>query len=160
MERLQYIRDRLIEFWDYELKLVQQAMGFRFPAQLVFDRMVLTDESSTLKMLMDLADRGYISLESLQDEFGLIPEIEQVRIRREDRARKKGMMIDRAGPYFAGEKTHDYKKAFIPTGTVTPSELGVELDEKQRGQKAPLEMTADLAPKTAPAGAPKGQPGQ
>lgn len=143
---------------------MQQAMGFRFPAQVVFDRMVLTDEAAEKQLLINLADRDLISHETLMERFGETPEIEQVRIRREARRRRDGMAPPKASPFHTPQQEHEYKKLFIQQGTVTPSEVGVEMDPKKDGEKPPVEMSADFAPKpapgAAPSGKPKGQPGQ
>jgi len=46
VERLQYGRDLLIRFWSNEIRIVQQAMGFRLPAQVVFDQQTLTSPTA------------------------------------------------------------------------------------------------------------------
>jgi hypothetical protein len=158
-ERLQYGRDVLTAFWEEEIRLVQKAMGFRFPATLTFDRMVLSDEAAEKQLLINLWDRDLISDESIQERFKETPEIEEVRVRREMRKRDAGQLPPKASPFHVAEKDHQKKMAFIATKTVTPSEVGVELDEKKAGEKSPAEVEADLAPPPAST-APKGQPGQ
>lgn len=160
-ERLQYGRDVLKGFWDEEIRIVQKAMGFRFPATVRFDRMVLTDEAAEKALLIQLADRDLISVETLQERFGEDPAIEQVRIRREHRQRKAQQMPAKASPFHTADKDHELKKIVASSGSVTPSELGVQLDEKKPGQKSPLQMQADSKMNTKLAGKkPKGQPGQ
>ena len=56
IERLEYGREVLAAFWRKEIKIIQKAMGFRFPAELHFDSIVLSDEAAQKKLLMDLAD--------------------------------------------------------------------------------------------------------
>ena len=46
VERLQYGRDLLVKFWQNEIELVRRAMGFRYPAEVHFDQMSLSDESA------------------------------------------------------------------------------------------------------------------
>lgn len=150
VERLQYGRDILARFWANEIRIVQQAMGFRLPAQIVFDQQTLTDEASLQRLLIDLADRGLISEEALQERFALIPEIERVRIRRETRMRRDGNMPFRPGP-FVNDTNEAVKKIFAQTGQMSPSDFGIEA------------TMAEPAPR--PGGAPteeqpKGQPGQ
>ena len=50
-------------------------MGFRLPAEIHFDSIVLSDESAQKKLLMDLADRGILSDETLLERFREIPTI-------------------------------------------------------------------------------------
>ena len=99
VERLQYGRDLLTMFWEEEIRMVQKAMGFRFPATLVFDQMTLSDDSAEKQLLINLADRDLISWESVVERFGESPEIEQVRLRRESRKRRDGQLPEKAGPF-------------------------------------------------------------
>lgn len=145
-ERLQYIRDILIGFWNVEIRIVQKAMGFRFPAQVTFDRMVLTDEASELALLIQLFDRLGISQESLQDRFGLIPDIEKVRIRREHAARQQGTVPPKAGPFHDGQPDLTLKKQFVQQGTIAPSQVGLNLPDKKPGEETPTEHHVSTAP--------------
>lgn len=146
-ERLQYGRDVLAAFWEEEIRYVQKAMGFRFPATLVFDRMTLSDEAAEKKLLLDLADRDLISWESLIERFGETPEIEAVRLRREGRKRKDGQMPTKVGPYHTDQK-FDLLKTFVTQGDITPSEVGVELEERKDGEKSMVDRQEDLTVKT------------
>jgi hypothetical protein len=129
-------------FWEEELRIVQRAMGFRFPANLVFDRMVLSDEAAEKALLIQLADRDIISWELVVERFGETPEIEEVRLRREARKRKTGKMPRKVSPYHS-DKEHDYKKALLNQGLITPSELGVQLEERNPGEKTLLEYNKE-----------------
>lgn len=158
LERLNYVRVLLIDFWEKEIKLVQQAMGFRLPAQIQFDRMTLTDEAAEKMLLIQLYDRNVITLETIQERFKEIPELERIRDRREQRERETGKISRKAGPWNNPELEDNLKKIALQTGIATPSEVGLELQEKKAGEKTGLEM------KTPPAGAlpakNKGQPQQ
>ena len=83
LERLQYGRDQLVRFWEKEIELVRQAMGFRYKAHIQFDQMTLSDEASTKNLLIQLADRDIISHETLLERFKEIPQIENIRLKRE-----------------------------------------------------------------------------
>jgi hypothetical protein len=155
VERLEYGRRVAGEFWDQEIRLVQKAMGFRFPATLVFDQHSLSDEAAQLRLLVELLDRGVISREAVLERFGFVPEIEGVRTKREKRMEKSNRLPERLGPFADYQK--EGRKLFIQTKTVTPSEVGVDLEEKDPAQVAPIETEAKLAPKPA---SPKGKPGQ
>lgn len=164
-ERLQYARDALTEFWEEEVRIVQRAMGFRVPPSVIYDRMSLTDEASEKKLLMDLADRDFISIETLQERFGECPEIESVRLRKQMRRQEKKLSPPKAGPFHSSQPEHDYKKIFAQHGAVTPSELGIDLADKKPGEKTPAEMKSKLAmqqqKQQKEAGTQlKGQPGQ
>ena len=84
VQRLEYGRGLLRDFWEKEIEMIQKAMGFRLPATVHFDTMVLSDESSEKNLLIQLVDRDIISAETVIERFGEIPEIERIRIRRED----------------------------------------------------------------------------
>ena len=150
VERLQYGRDILARFWANEIRIVQQAMGFRLPAQIVFDQQTLTDEASMQRLLIDMADRGLISEEALQERFSLIPEIERVRIRRETRMRRDGNMPFRPGP-FVNDTTEAVKKIFAQNGMMSPPDFGIDATPAA----APAQQGAGV-----PDEQPKGQPGQ
>ena len=66
VERLEYGRSVLVEFWEKEIVEVQKAMGFRFPARVEFDKMTLANEDAEKALLIQLADRNLISEETLQ----------------------------------------------------------------------------------------------
>lgn len=148
-ERLQYGRDVLTAFWEEEIRLVQKSMGFRFPANLVFDRMTLSDESAEKQLLINLADRDIISWESVVERFDETPEIEQVRLRREARKRREGQMPEKASPFHTPNKDHDMKKAFVGQGTLTPGQVGLELDDPKDGEKTLIEQQNEQATKDA-----------
>ena len=139
VQRLEYGRDRLRDFWERELALVQKAMGFRFPAQVIFDRMILSDESSEKSLLIQLADRGIISHETLLERFGEMNDLENLRSKREHKARQKDGSVQKASPWHNPEKEHDLAKIAMQRGIVTPSEVGLYLNDRKNGEKSPQE---------------------
>lgn len=141
-ERLEYGRVILRTFWENELRLVQRAMGFRFPAQVVFDRL-LTDESNEKRLWLDMWDRNLVSDEAIREMFSMTPDIEEVRVRREQKRREAGMIPPKASPYHDAEQEFGLKKIFAQSGVVTPSEVGVELDDKVSGEKSLIDHQAD-----------------
>lgn len=142
-ERLQYVRRLVREFWEFEASIVQQAMNFRLAPTVRFDRMVLTDEAAEKALLVQLADRDLISVETLQERFGEDPLIEAVRQRREDRAREKGKRAPKAGAFHNPQAKLDLMKQFVQTQTVTPRQAGLELPPKAPGEKTPMDHQAD-----------------
>jgi hypothetical protein len=157
IERLNYIRKLIVEFWDFELKLLQKALGFSQPATVSFDKMSLNDESSVLTLMRDLVDRNYLSLESLHEMISVNPEIENVRIKREAKARKNKKMPEKLGPFVSTEET--IKRAMAQSGAYTPSEFGVELEERKPGEKSLKDIEAKMN-KDAKKESMKGSPGQ
>ena len=111
-QRLQYGRDILVQFWENEIALVQKAMD----------------------------DRNLISDELLQTRFGFDPEMEKTRLNREIRERHSDRMAPKAGPWHDPQFENSLKKIALQSGSVAPSQVGLELEKKKSGEKAALEM--------------------
>lgn len=139
-QRLEYGRDVLVQFWSEQLRIVQEAMGFRFPARVEFDMMNLGDEAAEKALLIQLADRNLISDEMIQRHFQHDPEMERIRINRENNDRDKGRMVPKAGQFHDPMFEENLMKVFVQTGVVTPSEVGLELKPKKKGEQAALKM--------------------
>ena len=110
IERLEYGRDVLKQFWRHEVELVRKAMGFRYPAEIHFDSIVLSDEAAEKNLLIQLADRDIISHETLLERFREIPGIEKVRVRREEKDRRDDILPDKASPYHNPQHREDIAK--------------------------------------------------
>ena len=111
IERLEYGREILSQFWRYEIELIRKAMGFRFPAEIHFDSIILSDEAATKQLLIQLADRDIISHETLLERFRELPGIERIRVRREERERVNDMgSPKKAGPYHNPQHKEDIAK--------------------------------------------------
>jgi len=121
IERLEYGRDLLNQFWKEEIEYVQKAMGFNYPAEIHFDNMILSDEAAEKNLLIQLADRDVISTETLRERFGEMNNIENVRIKNETKQRDKKMMPTKADPYHNGNIDSEYKKIALNKG-----EIGVQ----------------------------------
>lgn len=145
-QRLQYGRDVLTAFWENEIALVQEAMGFRYPAKIEFDRMDLSNEDSEKALLVQLADRNLISDELLQTRFGVDPDLEKSRLNREHKQRKTNRMIQKSGPWHDPQFENSLKKIALQTGLVAPSQIGLTLDKKQPGDKTILELKVQNSP--------------
>ena len=114
IERLEYGREVLKGFWAQEIAMVQKAMGFRFPAEMHFDSIILSDEAAQKQLLMQLADRDIISQETLLERFREMPGIERIRVRRESRERTKDSSAPRkAGPFHNPQHSDDVAKLAI-----------------------------------------------
>jgi len=158
---LEYGRNVLISFWEHEILEIQKSMGFRFPAHVEFDKMTLANEDSEKALLIQLADRNLISEETLQRKFGDNPDMEKIRINRETKDRGMGRKPTKSGPFHDANGELGLKKIALQTQVVTPSEVGVELDERQDGEKSGLELRNSQGPnKTGPEKGPGGHPQQ
>jgi len=114
VERLEYGRQILTQFWQKEIEIVQKAMGFRLPAQVRFDTIILSDESAEKQLLINLADRDIISHETILERFGEMPDIEKVRVRREEQARRADNVTPRkASPYHNPNVRNDIAKILV-----------------------------------------------
>lgn len=146
-QRLEYGRRVLMEFWTKEIETVQKAMGFRYPAKIEFDRMDLSNEDSEKALLIQLADRNLISDELLQTRFGFDPDIEKTRLNRESRERSSDRRVLKAGPWHDPEFENSLKKIVLQTGVATPSQVGLDLDSKKKGEKTLYDLKMEAAPK-------------
>lgn len=163
-QRLQYGRKVLVSFWKKEIAMVQKAMGFRFPAKIEFDRMDLSNEEAEKALLIQLADRNIISDELIQRVFGFDPEIEKNRLNRENRDRKSNRMVKKAGPFFDANFETAAKKMAMQLGLATPSQIGIELDKKKKGELNAVEVKSQFptikSPTSLPGNTSDSLPGQ
>tara|TARA_A100001201_G_scaffold143658_1_gene146534 strand:- start:2448 stop:4553 length:2106 start_codon:yes stop_codon:yes gene_type:complete len=156
IERLEYGREILKQFWQHEIKLVQKAMGFRFPAEIHFDSIILSDEAAQKQLLVQLADRDIISHETLLERFRELPSIEKIRVRREERARvNDALSPKKAGPYHNPQHKDDIAKIALTKDIIDKdiylNGLGLppsEVDEinklEEKSKQPPQEEKPDL----------------
>lgn len=126
IEKLNYLRNKLTDFWTNEAKVVQKAMGFPSPAKLVFDDAILSDEAQYKKLLIELYDRDIISLEGIRDEFNFIDPIETNRITREYKRRDKDKTPQKAGPYHEPMWKVSLESELVKNGVLDPTIFGIE----------------------------------
>ncbi len=151
VERLNYARNILKEFWDEEFKMVHKSMGFAgSPPSTFFDEISITDKSQMMALVRDLCDRNVISEQEVQRLFNTDPDIESYRIKKQHKRQTKGTYPPKTGPFSTNEGS-ELRKIALTKGIVKPSDVGVEstLSDKQ--------IMDIVKPKPA---APKGQPGQ
>ena len=118
IERLEYGRDLLQRFWEKEIEYLQKAMGFSAPATLHFAHMILSDEAAEKNLLIQLADRDIISVETLRGRFGELHDIEDSRIKTEGRKRSKRQMPPKADPFHNGNLDSEYRKIALQKGEI------------------------------------------
>lgn len=136
IERLEYIRGMILEFWQTEIALVHKAMDFRSPLPIVeFDIMNLGNEESMKKLYMDLADRNIVSQETVQRIFKQDDEMEKTRLNREDRERKAGRRPRQNGPFVEPDGTESMKKIALQGGLSAPSQVGLDMPDAKDGEK-------------------------
>jgi len=139
IEKLNYLRHKLTEFWNHEAKIVQKAMGFSSPATLVFDDAILSDEAQYKKLLLDLYDRDIISLEGVREEFNLLDPIENSRILRETKKRAKGKIPEKSSPYHKPMWKVDLESEMMKQGVLDPMLFGIEVKKEDvlKAQQGP-----------------------
>jgi len=110
IDRLEYGRMLLIDFWSKEIEMVRQAMGFRYPAEIMFDQMSISDENAEKALLIQLADRNIISDEMVIERFKGSPEIERARLKKETEDRESGDLPTKASPFHNANFDMDMEK--------------------------------------------------
>jgi hypothetical protein len=141
IERLEYGREVLAQFWRQEIEYVRRAMGFRLPAEIHFDSIVLSDEAAQKQLLINLADRDIISQETLLERFREMPGIEKVRVRREEKERMNDSLSpNKAGPYHNPQHREDVVKIGLTKDVVDTEEYFDRLDiPHQEKEEPPVE---------------------
>lgn len=147
VERLQYGRDMLIKFWEHELEIVRQAMGFRNKPHIHFDTMSFSNDDAQKNLLVQLADRDIISYETLLERFGEIPQIEKIRVSREEKERDNETRPQKADPYHNANHEQELEKIALQQGKVVTEDLGIKSSVPKTRQMPPAP-----APKTPPNG--------
>lgn len=140
IERLNYARMILTSFWMKELKQIQKAMGFSSPPYVVYDRMSLSDEAAEMALILQLIDRDIISMETAQELFDQIPQLEQSRINREHKARKNDKLPQKAGPWHNPQQEYKYIETLLQQGMVTPSQIGIELEPADPNEERYIDL--------------------
>lgn len=148
IERLEYGREVVSGFWRQEIEYVRKAMGFRLPAEIHFDSIILSDESAQKKLLMDLVDRGILSDETLLERMREIPSIEKVRTKREQRERSNKEVPNKAGPYHNPQHKEDIAKIAMTKDLLDAEEYMEEDLGLPYNEPVKLEKSAPPKPKT------------
>lgn len=160
LERLNYIRGIILNFFNNELRRIQKAMGFAKTATIEFDRMTLSDEAAEKALILQMVDRDIISVETAQERMGENPELEQLRLKKEAKKRLNKKLPVKAGPYHDANHEKALEKIALQGGGVTPSEVGLELKPKKPGEVSNLKQQEKMKIKESklPDVAGKGRP--
>lgn len=145
INRLEYGRSILRNFWHNEFVKVQKALGFKAPARLEFDHPNLGDTQAAMSLLVQLADRNLVSDELLREAFQHDPEMEKIRINRETRDREAGRDVPKAGAFHDPQFNITLKKVFAQTGAITPSQSGLDLPAPKDGEQPAIKMKPPIA---------------
>ena len=141
IERLEYVRGRCIRWLQNEFALVADAMGFKTIPKISFGTMSLRDEAAEKQLMIQLVDRGVVSIQAVHDLFGTDFIIELQRLRDEQQIREKTPeILEKGNPYFRPETQmqlqHEFqielakvkqglnRKAVLPGNTDDTSERG------------------------------------
>lgn len=151
LERLNYIRGIIVNFWMNELRRVQIAMGFAQPAFIEFDKTTLTDEVAEKNLILSMVDRDIISITTAQERLGENPEIERIRQKKESKKREKGQIPDKASPFHNANHQKDIEKIGLQSGLVSPESVGLDTTNAPKTNIFSAEPTNKK---------PKGEPGQ
>jgi hypothetical protein len=149
IERLEYGRDLLSKFWNGEIRKVQKAMGFAQPAKIHFDNMILSDESAEKSLLVQLADRDIVSIETVRERFGEISDIEDARIKTENRGRKSKKVPPKTGPYHNAQIEDEYKKIGLNKDVITIDQVTDLKPKPEPVVQAPTTQPQDKKPNTS-----------
>lgn len=152
IERLQYGRDRLVDFWEKEIIEVQKAMGFSEPAYIEFDIMSFANEDAVMGVLVQLVDRNIISHEDIHTFLKRDSKMGKVRVNREEKERKSGKMPPKAGGFHDAQVMEGLRKIALQSGVAAPSEVGLKLEEKRKGEKSGLDFKAEQTAEKKKAG--------
>lgn len=155
LERLKYVRNILVEFWEKEIAIVQKAMGYAKPAIVKFSKMTLSDEAAIKTLILNMYDRNIISLETAQEILGEDTDLERARMSRESKQRESGLLPRKAGPWNNPEHEEGLEKIALQSGQATPSQVGLDLEKPKNGEKKVIDIEAKKAAETQ-----KGIPGQ
>jgi hypothetical protein len=144
IEKLEYGRSLLIEFWEQELKALSEAMGFPSAPEILFSDMILSDEAAEKNLWLQLYDRNIISAETLRGKFRESDDVEESRVNDEFKKRKKKKLPPKAGPYDK-DSTDEFIKIAL---------------QQQRVKISDVTDLVERTPPKDPNAAPPGKPGQ
>lgn len=135
IERLEYGRRQLNSFWEEELEIVRKAMGFKNKFIIEYDMLNLADDDSIKNLYMSLVDKNILSEEAILRIFRQNPEMERIRNMREFKEMQSGKRVEKAGPYKEPVATESLKKIALQQGSVTPRQVGLDVDDPENGDE-------------------------
>lgn len=140
IDRLEYGRSLLEQFWKKEIEYIQKSMGFAKPATLHFDHMLLADEAAEKNLWIRLVEEDIISLETVRERLGENNSLEETRIKQEHKKREKKIIPPKAGPYHNANTDSEYKKIALQKGEISIEDV---TDLESNPQVPPQQMAAN-----------------
>ncbi len=125
VKKLEYGRRLITDFWTNELNQVCYAFGFKPSFHITFANQELGDEASMKKLMEGLYDRRLVSDETMREQMNLIPQVEDWRIKKEDKMRKSRKKPPVYTPLINGNFENEAKKIALQSGTYALEEIGV-----------------------------------
>lgn len=104
VEKLKYVRRKIIEWLQCELNFVKKAMDITSNPRVKFASNTFDDENITKKLIVGLLDRGVISVEAVLEAYGEDFLIEINRISDESKTLKK-FSVEPKSPFDQPEQT-------------------------------------------------------
>jgi len=158
LERLEYIRGRAIAWIKNELKMVADAMGFKHIPNVIFSIMSLRNEAAEKQLIIQLLDRGIISVESVQQVFGLNFAVELQNLKDEQAVREaEPTLLEKTNPYFTSltvlERQHEFTmelerlKQDGGGGGGGPNEMGDQPRDRGKNPSGRPPNTVDTNPR-------------
>jgi len=158
IDRLEYGRSLLNQFWQSEIEYIQKSMGFAKPATIHYDHMMLSDETAQKNLLVRLAEEDIISIETLRERIGEDNAIEEKRIAQEHRKRTAGKIPPKADPYHNANVDSEFKKIALQRGEISITDVTdiVPTPPQNRNQGGdPSTIEAKKPPQTPEGGRPR-----
>lgn len=157
VQRLEYGRQQVQKFWQQEMEILRQAMGFSKAPTIQFDNMILKDEAAEKALLIQLLDRNLVSEEMVLSTFGAIPEVESSRRKREKKEADSGRRTQKLGPY-SSDKMHELVRIALGRGFISPEEAGLDIAKTETEAVEP--DTENAEPLPMPENENTGRPGE
>ena len=120
-----------------------------------FDYMNLEDPASVMNILLSMADRNILSDEYLQRYIKANPDMETRRTTNENNRKD-----EKVSPFHQADQDFQMKKITLQTGLTTPSEVGLELEDKKDGQDSVLSLRSKDAKQRQNRGGVQGRPSE
>lgn len=136
IERLNYGRMYLVDFWKNQLKKIFNILGFETDEDPIveFDYMILTDEAAEKKLLLDMIDRDIIDIDTVHERFKLSSKIIKPNLKEEVIQRGNDLPA-KSSPYHNPHVEDEMKKMLLQSGQVTPEEIGLDINVESGEQK-------------------------
>ena len=115
--------------------------------------MILTDEAAEKKLILDMADRDIIDLETVRERFNLSNSIVDRNLKKELKDRGKNSP-NKSGPFHNPHVEDEMKKTLLNSGVVMPGEMGLNVDvsdeeikKRTKEMKKPVNKSGSISNK-------------